>query len=308
MAALATDLLRKGARRWVGQIGSGGVADGTTTTIPLSSVTNLPTDTAVTIIIDRVDANGVATPSLEETIVGVVSGSNIANSLRAVEGTAQAHNAGAVVEVLFAADTWNDMIDWALVNHYQLGYHKSLSDTNGNEWIKQTATTNAVNEITVANEASGVSPSIITSGGDTNIGLDFKMKGTGRFRRPTIVEIQVVAPESDTTTGDGKAMFRIPEELNGMNLTGVAASVYTAGITGTLDVQLRNKTQTADMLTTKITIDTTETDSSTAATPAVINTAEDDVATGDIVAIDVDAVHSGTVAKGLLVQLRFELP
>ncbi len=66
-------------------------------------------------------------------------------------------------------------------------------------------------------------------------------------------------------------------------------------------------TQAADMLTTKLTIDSGETDTSTAATAAVIDTANDDVATGDQIRIDVDAV-STTAAKGLIVELTFQLP
>ena len=125
MAAASTDKLRKTARRWVGQIGAGGVNDAITTTIPLSSTTNLPTDTGVTLVIDRVDANGASTPNLEETITGVVSGSNIITSVRGVEGTAQAHSAGAVVELLFSNTLWNDLITAHLVGFNQDGTIKS---------------------------------------------------------------------------------------------------------------------------------------------------------------------------------------
>lgn len=122
MPAANTDLLKKLSRRWVGQIGAGGVADGTTATIPLSSTTNLPTDTAVVVVIDRVDANGTATASLEETVIGVVSGSNLVSCVRGAEGTAQAHVAGSVVEVLVTAKGWNDVVDHLLVSHNQAGY------------------------------------------------------------------------------------------------------------------------------------------------------------------------------------------
>lgn len=122
-----------------------------------------------------------------------------------------------------------------------------------------------------------------------------------------VIGIQVVDAATDTATGDGKAFFRIPSVMNGWNLVGVAMNVYTAGTTNTTDVQIRNITQTADMLSTKLTIDSGETDSSTAATPAVIDTNNDDVATGDKIAIDVDAVHT-TAAKGLFVELIFQLP
>lgn len=123
MPAANTDKLKKLSKRWVGQIGAAGVSDNSTTTIPLSSTTNLPTDTAVVATIDRVDSNGTATPSLEEAVIGVVSGSNLVNCVRAAEGTAQAHNAGAVVEILVTAKGYNDIIDAFLVGHSQLGAH-----------------------------------------------------------------------------------------------------------------------------------------------------------------------------------------
>lgn len=122
-----------------------------------------------------------------------------------------------------------------------------------------------------------------------------------------IVQIPIGAPTSITVTGDGQACFRVPAAMNGMNLVTVAAAVSTAGTTNTTDVQIRNATQAADMLTTKITIDSGETDTLTAATAAVIDAANDDVATGDMIYIDVDAV-STTPAKGLIVSLGFQLP
>lgn len=122
-----------------------------------------------------------------------------------------------------------------------------------------------------------------------------------------VVGILVVDPATNTSTGDGKAFFRIPSVMNGWNLVGVAMSVYTAGTTNTTDVQIRNITDSVDMLSTKLTIDSAEVDSSTAAVPAVINTSNDDVATGDRIAIDIDAT-STTPAKGLFVELIFQLP
>jgi hypothetical protein len=130
--AANTDLYKKVSRRWVGQIGSGGVTDASTATIPLSSATNLPTDTAVVCTIDRVDANGVATASLEETVIGVIilGSNNLTTCTRGVEGTAQAHSAGAVVEVLITAKGWNDLIDAMLTEHSQLGAHGNITLCN----------------------------------------------------------------------------------------------------------------------------------------------------------------------------------
>jgi hypothetical protein len=55
----------------------------------------------------------------------------------------------------------------------------SINDTNGNELIGITATASAVNEITVANAATGTNPVISATGTDTNIGITLTPKGTG---------------------------------------------------------------------------------------------------------------------------------
>lgn len=124
-----------------------------------------------------------------------------------------------------------------------------------------------------------------------------------------VVGVQVFDSATNTATGDGKAFFRVPSVMNGWNLVGVALQVYTAGTTGTTDVQIRRTRSgsSVDMLSTKVTVDSAETDSSTAATAAVINTSNDDVSTGDRIAIDVDAV-STTAAQGMFVELVFQAP
>ena len=53
-----------------------------------------------------------------------------------------------------------------------------ILDTNGNEEIKFTATGSAVNEITLANAATGNSPIISATGGDTNVGITLTPKGS----------------------------------------------------------------------------------------------------------------------------------
>jgi len=113
---------------------------------------------------------------------------------------------------------------------------------------------------------------------------------------------------ANITTGDGKAYFRIPTALTGMNLVACAATLDTAGTGGGFLCQLRRKRAGADvdMLSTRITIDSAEFDSADAAAPPVINTSNDDVATADRIYIDLDGVP--TAAKGLTVTLAFQLP
>ncbi|MFA6958585.1 MAG: hypothetical protein WC538_22170 [Thermoanaerobaculia bacterium] len=121
-----------------------------------------------------------------------------------------------------------------------------------------------------------------------------------------VVQVKVLDDATAVTTGDGKAIFCVPAELTGMNLVGAHAYVTTASTSGALTVQIRNVTDTADMLSTAITIDQDEFTSYSAATAPVISGAADDVVTGDRIAVDVDG--AGTGAKGLGVILSFQLP
>lgn len=111
-------------------------------------------------------------------------------------------------------------------------------------------------------------------------------------------------PVSSVVVGDGAAEIYIPASLNGFNITSVHAKVRTAGTTGTTDIQLRRVRAgtPADVLSTKLTVDSAETGSETA-TPAVINASNDDLATGDYLYVDVDAV-STTPPKGLIVTIE----
>lgn len=122
--ANSLDKFRKGVAQWSGNIGSAGISDAVVKTVPLASTSGLPTDTAVMITVNRVDTNGKKTGNYEG-IVGVVSGSNLIDCIRGVEGTAQAWTGGTVVEVLHTAANVNDLIDGILAEHAQDGKHTS---------------------------------------------------------------------------------------------------------------------------------------------------------------------------------------
>lgn len=55
----------------------------------------------------------------------------------------------------------------------------AIADDSGNEYIKFVKTASAVNEISFTNSATGNSPDLSATGGDTNIGLSITTKGTG---------------------------------------------------------------------------------------------------------------------------------
>lgn len=116
-------------------------------------------------------------------------------------------------------------------------------------------------------------------------------------------------------TGDGAGglFFPVPSVLHGWNVVAVTAAHVTAGTgTGvqTTDIQIRRVRSgtPTDILTTKLTIDEDEIDSGTAAVPAGINTSNDDLAAGDQLFIDVDAVTGSGAPVGLTVTIHCRLP
>ncbi|MCK5021434.1 MAG: hypothetical protein KAS32_30765, partial [Candidatus Peribacteraceae bacterium] len=112
--------------------------------------------------------------------------------------------------------------------------------------------------------------------------------------------------QTEHATGDGKATFIVPPDMDGMSLAYVLLSLETAGVDDLLQVQIRNETDSVDMLSTVASVDTTELTSATAATPYVIyDDGKEVVATGNEIDIDIDAIHSGTAGKGLIVTLGF---
>lgn len=118
--------------------------------------------------------------------------------------------------------------------------------------------------------------------------------------------ITVFGPATSCVTGNGK-MFTpaIPAGLNLMDLVSVSATVFVAGTGGSMTIQVHNKTDTADMLSTVLTV------AASAVVDdgnAVIDTGADDIVTDNIIQIDVDTVHSTTPALGLIVLLGFRIP
>jgi hypothetical protein len=146
----------------------------------------------------------------------------------------------------------------------------------------------------------------INTGTDTTKALNSDALAGSNLGKAVITLLVSDPAGSAITTGDGKAYYRVPSALNGMNLVSVAAALTTVSSSGIPTIQIANVTDSVDMLSTKLTIDASETDSSTAATPAVIDGAHDDVATADLLRIDIDV--AGTGAKGLMVEMQFQLP
>ena len=120
--------------------------------------------------------------------------------------------------------------------------------------------------------------------------------GSGNYATP--FELVVAASDETTAlaTGTAKITFRMPRAVT---LTAVRASLTTAQASGSIFTVDINEGGSS-ILSTKLTIDNTETTSTTAATPPVIS----DTALADDaeITIDIDQIGNGT-AKGLKVML-----
>jgi hypothetical protein len=93
--------------------------------------------------------------------------------------------------------------------------------------------------------------------------------------------------------------------LNNKTLTAIAGAVTTQSTSGLPTFNVYNLRGGWNMLTTALTIDANETDSSTATTAAVIDTASSHnvVTTADQLRIDCSV--NGTGTKGVIIEMTF---
>ena len=117
------------------------------------------------------------------------------------------------------------------------------------------------------------------------------------------IGVIAVDATTDLSVADGKAYMPVPAAMNGMNLVRAQAIVITAGTTNATTIDIYNVTDSQDMLSTAISIAS----GGTVGTVGTINATYDDVATNDVLRVDVTTA-STTLPKGLLVVLEFRLP
>jgi hypothetical protein len=105
---------------------NGGIDD-SVTTITLNSTANLQAPGYV--VVDRVDSNGVSTPSLREVISYTgISGSDLTGCTRGADGsTQQAHSDLAVVETMPTVGMWNSLATIVVRGMTVDGYLKAIA-------------------------------------------------------------------------------------------------------------------------------------------------------------------------------------
>jgi hypothetical protein len=125
-----------------------------------------------------------------------------------------------------------------------------IDDSNGNEEIIFTATASAVNELTVANAATGNNPNITASGSDADVGINFTPKGTGAVTFNGTGKIQAVKEKvtvtAVATTGTTNFDFLTQAVLYH---TTVATGQFTINLRGSSSTTLNNMLSVGESVT-----------------------------------------------------------
>jgi hypothetical protein len=153
-----------------------------------------------------------------------------------------------------------------------------INDSNGNEEIIFTATGSAVNELTIANAATGNNPNITASGSDTNIGINLTPKGIGEITFNGTGKVQQVLEKITVTNTvtTGTVNYDLLDQAV-LYHTGNASGQFTLNFRGSSSTALNtmvtvgesataaflNTNATTAYYTTFVTIDGTSTNVST---------------------------------------------
>jgi len=104
----------------------------------------------------------------------------------------------------------------------------NILDTNGAELLNVTATGSAINELTLANAASGGAPVISSTGGDTNIGITLTPKGSGAVKLDLLTFPTVTGSANQIMTSNGSGVLSFVDNSGGTAWQAVKTSGFTA--------------------------------------------------------------------------------
>lgn len=169
-------------------------------------------------------------------------------------------------------------------------------DQTGSTPSSATTTSEGIIELATAAEIDTATDTTRAITPDTLNDSDFGAKNAG-----------FLMVEYDTAVSTGTfGMLDVPAELDGWELKNVNCRTFTAGVTGSTDINIwRNRSGTnVEMLSTDVTIGSGEYSQS----DGVVNTANDDLATGDAILPEIQGVHSGTAPNGCSCTLTFRRP
>ena len=127
----------------------------------------------------------------------------------------------------------------------------SILDTNGLELALLTATSSAVNEITLANAATNNGPRISATGGDSNVDLDLLAKGTGHLTVRGNTNPGVIQLNCEQNT-HGQQIKSQPHSTNTTNIMLLPQGANSTLVSLVSADTLTNKTLTAPKIGTSI--------------------------------------------------------
>lgn len=129
----------------------------------------------------------------------------------------------------------------------------AILDTNGNEVVETPATTSAVNHVKITNAATGNDAAIDAVGGDSNIGITIKGKGTGTVK---LGDAELEIPDSDGSTGqvlqtNGSGVLSFTDAAT------VQSPIASDGSDGDVTISSGTTTLTRDMYYQNLTVNGT---------------------------------------------------
>ena len=118
-----------------------------------------------------------------------------------------------------------------------------IDDSNGAQLIKLTATTSAINEITIANAAASSGPNISSTGTDTNINLNLTAKGTGAVR-PSKMALNHAVQTANGAVSTSRSFIIFSKS------TALAATLADGTVTGEMKVMINQNSGLATVTPT----------------------------------------------------------
>jgi len=168
----------------------------------------------------------------------------------------------------------------------------NLSGTNTGDESDASTTVKGIVELAEASEVNTGTSTSLAITPDALAGSNFGTKTVQQYCVEWGTELEVA---------DWVGYIIIPAECNGMNLISARADVITAGTTNASTFDIYNVTDETTMLSSAISIASGATSGT-----GTVDTAHDDVATGDIIRIDCNSI-STIPPKGLIITLAFRL-
>jgi len=137
-------------------------------------------------------------------------------------------------------------------NGFNIGFDNNtgIDDDSGNEQIKFSKTASAVNEITLANAATGNNPNFTASGGDTNVGINLTPKGTGAVTFNGTGKIQQVKEKVSVfaTATTGTINYNFLDQAVLFHTT-TATGQFTLNLRGSSSTTLNDVISTGESMT-----------------------------------------------------------